>query len=110
MEKADEKKQREADIVALHSLAKKTKERQDKRIMENKEMILTFIGMDGWDRPVYKDSTGRLWKDVNPTKDYAPELCTSVDNEFDGEPDCSMGSMKRYEGVKVVFSPERVIW
>ena len=47
---------------------------------------LHFIGVDGWSRPVYKDETGKLWKDVN-LGDGIPSLHSSADNEFDGEPD-----------------------
>ena len=47
---------------------------------------LRFIGVDGWDRPVYRDESGRLWKDVN-LGDGDPYLHSSSDNEFDGEPD-----------------------
>ena len=47
---------------------------------------LYFIGIDSWDRPVYKDDSGKLWKDVNLGKG-APYLHNSVDNTFDGEPD-----------------------
>jgi len=47
---------------------------------------LRFIGVDGWDRPVYRDESGRLWKDVN-LGDGEPYLHSSSDNEFDGEPD-----------------------
>jgi len=47
---------------------------------------LTFIGIDDWDRPVYKDETGKLWKDVN-LGNGNPYLHSSSNNEFDGEPD-----------------------
>ena len=47
---------------------------------------LHFIGVDGWDRPVYRDESGRLWKDVN-LGDGTPYLHSAVDNDFDGEPD-----------------------
>ena len=47
---------------------------------------LQYIGADSWDRPVYKDESGKLWKDVNLGMDV-PELCSSVNNCFDGEPD-----------------------
>ena len=47
---------------------------------------LKYIGIDAWDRPVYKDESGILWKDVNlgSTELY---LHNSSNNEFDGEPD-----------------------
>jgi len=48
---------------------------------------LHFVGIDSWDRPVYRDEeSGRLWKDVN-LGDGEPYLHNSSDNEFDGEPD-----------------------
>ena len=74
------------------------------------KITLTFIGMDGWDRPVYKDESGRLWKDVDPRRRCAPNLCTSVGNEFDGEPDTNMCYLKKYDGAELVFIPERVVW
>ena len=30
-----------------------------------KELHLKFVGMDSWDRPVYKDDSGTLQKDVD---------------------------------------------
>ena len=47
---------------------------------------LKFIGVDGWSRPVYQDESGKLWKDVN-LGDGVISLHSSVDNDFDGEPD-----------------------
>jgi hypothetical protein len=47
---------------------------------------LHFVGVDGWDRPVYRDESGKIWKDVN-LGDGKPFLHSSSDNEFDGEPD-----------------------
>ena len=47
---------------------------------------LKFIGTDGWDRPVYRDELGNLWKDVNLGSGVI-SLHSSCDNEFDGEPD-----------------------
>ena len=58
---------------------------------------LYFIGVDGWDRPVYRDESGQLWKDVN-LGDGEPYLHSSADNEFDGEPD--MPIMGEYEIIK----------
>lgn len=71
---------------------------------------LTYKGMDSWDRPVYEDERGILWKDVNPRKARDPDLCTSANNEFDGEPDTGMCYMKKYENVELVFVPERITW
>ena len=47
---------------------------------------LHFIGSDSWDRPVYKDESGQLWKDVNLGRGEL-SLHNSSDNDFDGEPD-----------------------
>ncbi|NDO52045.1 hypothetical protein FMM75_22655 [Lachnospiraceae bacterium MD335] len=78
--------------------------------MKNKELVLSYMGMDSWDRPVYKEPNGRLWKDVSPVKHQKPDLCTSVNNEFDGEPDDNMRYIEKYKGIEVIFVPERVIW
>lgn len=47
-------------------------------------MKFTYIGTDDWNRPVYKDENGDLWKDVN-LGDGIISL-HSCDNDFDGEP------------------------
>ena len=47
---------------------------------------LSYIGNDFWDRPVYKDETGKLWKDLNLGKGE-PDLYSAANNDFDGEPD-----------------------
>jgi len=55
--------------------------------MENNIRTMEFIGIDDWDRPVYKCiETGTLWKDITLGSEN-PELCT-CQNNFDGEPDC----------------------
>ena len=66
-------------------------------------MTLKYLGMDSWDRPVYEDEKGVLVKDVDPRSWRAPHLTTSLNNEFDGEPDCP------YHG-EVSFFPERKVW
>ena len=48
---------------------------------------MEYVGVDDWDRPVYKCiETGALWKDVTMGSDN-PQLY-SCGNDFDGEP-CS---------------------
>jgi hypothetical protein len=47
---------------------------------------LKFIGTDSWDRPVYRDESGKLWKDTN-LGDGEISLSSACNNEFDGEPD-----------------------
>lgn len=55
---------------------------------ENKKDTLKLqpIGTDFWSRPVYKDQYGHLWKDIT-LGSKQPELCSAVNNAFDGEPD-----------------------
>lgn len=48
---------------------------------------LNYVGTDFWSRPVYKDQHGKLWKDVELGKYEHPSLCSSTNNEFEGEPD-----------------------
>lgn len=73
-------------------------------------LLLRHKGRDSWDRPVYEDETGKLWKDVEPGINCGPKLCSALYNAFDGEPDTPMEYMKKYEGVPVVFLPERDTW
>jgi hypothetical protein len=58
---------------------------------------LRFIGIDYWDRPVYQDESGRLWKDVN-LGDGELSLHSASDNDFEGEPD--MPIIGEYEIIK----------
>lgn len=37
-------------------------------------------------------------------------LCTSVGNEFDGEPDTGMEQFQKYQNISVVFVPGRDVW
>ena len=47
---------------------------------------LRLVGIDSWDRPVYQDESGKLWKDVN-LGSGEPCLHSESSNDFDGEPD-----------------------
>lgn len=73
-------------------------------------LLLRHKGRDSWDRPVYEDETGKLWKDVEPGINCGPKLCSALYNAFDGEPDTPMQYMKKYKDVPVVFLPERDTW
>lgn len=75
-----------------------------------KKIILKLIGRDSWSRPVYVDDSGRLWKDVDPVADSSADLCSSVNNSFDGEPDTPMSVMARYQNAEIVFEPKRDTW
>ena len=48
---------------------------------------LRFIGVDGWDRPVYRDEDGELWKDVNLGSGTPYLHNVAPRGDFDGEPD-----------------------
>ena len=62
---------------------------------------LKLIGIDSWDRPVYTDEKGSLWKDVNLGKGK-PYLHNAVNNAFEGEPDSPIKG--EYEIVKDIAS------
>jgi hypothetical protein len=68
------------------------------------ELTMTFKGWDDWNRPVY-ESEGRLYCDVDPRKDHAPELCTKCGNDFYGEPDSPVPV-----GIEITFIPYRATW
>lgn len=56
--------------------------------MEEKILRIEFIGIDNWERPVYKDDLGKLYKDISLGKgNLNDSLCTVYQNNFDGEPD-----------------------
>lgn len=73
------------------------------------KFMLTHIGRDSWDRPVY-ESDGRLYVDVSPLGRCAPEICTKLDNAFDGEPDTPISAMHRFDGAEIEFIPCRDTW
>lgn len=57
----------------------------------NNIRTMEFLGIDNWDRPVYKCvETGILWKDITLGSEK-PELY-SCGNSFNGEPDCPIKS------------------
>lgn len=66
--------------------------------VEKQELVVKMIGIDNWDRPVYKDEKGNLYKDINLGK-FKPSLCSVSSNEFYGEPEGK--TMKNIE-IKVV--------
>ena len=67
------------------------------------KLTLTFVGQDSWSRPVYEDSNGKLYVDVDPREGWAPSICTKLNNDFDGEPDCPVTA-------EFEFVPKRVLW
>jgi len=58
---------------------------------------ICFIGVDSWDRPVYRDESGKLWKDVNLGHGEL-SLHSATNNEFDDEPDMPISG--EYEIIK----------
>ncbi len=53
---------------------------------KKEELKVKLVGIDSWDRPVYKDKDGNLYKDVNLGRGEL-DLHTAVNNDFYGEPD-----------------------
>lgn len=49
-------------------------------------LILSFIGIDDFDCPTYKDQFGHLWKDIELGRLDSPSLYSVTSNELDGEP------------------------
>ena len=68
------------------------------------QLTLTYLGRDGWDRPVY-DCDGRLYVDVDPRHGRGPEIFTKQDNLFEGEPSSPVA-----EGTFIKFLPRRDTW
>jgi len=57
----------------------------------NNIRTMELLGVDDWNRPVYKCiETGTMWKDITLGNEK-PELY-SCQNTFDGEPDCPIKS------------------
>jgi len=67
------------------------------------KLTLTLLGRDGWSRPVYEGSDGRLYVDVDPSADREPKICTKYRNAFDGEPDIPVHA-------EFIFVPRRDTW
>ena len=47
---------------------------------------LIYVGTDGWNRPVYIDANGKLWKNVLLKREQVEGLFSVVDDDFYGEP------------------------
>ena len=78
--------------------------------VKTKTLHLRYKGIDSWGRYVYEDENGNLWKNVNCCT--PKEICekrgdtlnSSAGNEFDGEPDCHMGTH-----IQVVYLPDEAV-
>jgi len=75
----------------------------------NNKLVLTYAGMDSWDRPVYTNGN-RLFVDVEPRKNKKAQLCTVLDNCFGGEPDTPIHHIQKYKDLEIEFLPKRVTW
>ncbi len=69
-----------------------------------KKIILNYQGRDSWSRPVY-ESEGVLYVDVDPCKEFGPNIHTKYRNDFDGEPDEPLS-----KDIRIEFVPYRDIW
>lgn len=67
--------------------------------LSKKVLNIKFIGIDNWDRPVYKDENGRILKDTNLGIGEIA-LCTSSNNSFYGEPDTPINEDTKVKIVK----------
>lgn len=77
------------EFLESYSYLKEADYDATKELVENRMLLeIVYIGTDGWDRPVYKDNKGNLYKDTNlgQGNNLASSLCTAYNNKFDGEP------------------------
>ncbi|MCL2392973.1 MAG: hypothetical protein FWC66_10295 [Oscillospiraceae bacterium] len=69
-----------------------------------KTLNLTHVGRDSFDRPVY-ECDGKFYVDVDPRKHMPANICTKLNNEFDGEPDSPLSA-----DIEIIFIPARDTW
>jgi len=67
--------------------------------IKKEELKVKFVGIDSWDRPVYKDKEGNLYKDVNLGRGEL-DLHTAVNNDFYGEPDSAISDDNKGSVIK----------
>lgn len=65
--------------------------------MENKKIILTYIGEDDFGNEVYKDKSGKIFKNTEHKHDKM-RLCT-VYGGFYGEPDTPIEYIESYKDI-----------
>ena len=79
------------DILETISLKKENLENniiqyiQSNYMFKQNQLDIKLIGYDDWERPVYRDKNGNLYKDINLSKD-SMLLYTTYNNTFYGEP------------------------
>ena len=71
------------------------------------KLVLEYVGRDSFDRPVYKNKN-KLFVDVEPREEKNPEICTKLNNYYDGEPDTPICYIEKYRNMEIEFIPERV--
>lgn len=64
-----------------------------------KKLVLKFIGVDSWSRPVYEDENGKLFKDTNCDSGEIA-LCTAYGG-FEGEPDTPIEYIEKYRDMEI---------
>ena len=67
--------------------------------LDEKILKVKFVGIDNWDRPVYKDEKGTIYKDTNLGVGEM-DLHTSSNNNFYGEPDMPIKENTKIEIVE----------
>ena len=72
-------------------------------MQKTSKTTMTYIGMDSWSRPVYKDENGMFWKDTDPRSHVPPSLYSAANNVFDGKPNIP------FRG-RAVLLPKRKTW
>ena len=87
------------DITKFYN-DKELKFKEDYNFKVKQEILkIKLVGIDNWDRPVYKDYKGTFYKDVNlGTGNLA--LYTSSGNKFEGEPDYPLSNNTKINIVK----------
>lgn len=70
-----------------------------KLFKEKIKLDVKLVGIDNWDRPVYKDVKGNIYKDVS-LGIGALSLCTSSNNDFYGEPNVPLNDNYQINIVK----------
>lgn len=63
------------------------------------KLVLKFIGEDSWNRPVFEDKYGKLFKDTNCGGGNLA-LCTTYGG-FEGEPDTPIRHMEKFQNIEI---------
>lgn len=66
------------------------------------KLVLTLLGRDDRNRPVYEGNDNKLYVDIEPHACY-PHIHTKSGNHFDGEPDMPIDA-------EITFVPCRDTW